>query len=463
MRNNIRKLGIFLLGIFIILICYLTYIQVEQGAELAAHPQNRRLAEEMSKIQRGTIYDNQGNILAETKWDQERGVRYYPLAENTAHLLGYVSTKYGSTGLESAYGRQLLGLTNEGRMINLMRTLTGEQPVGEDLTLTLNAELQNLAYKLLAQTGKAGSVVAVNPRTGAIMAAASYPTFDPNNLEAHWDSLVNNQQAPLLNRAFQGAYPPGSVIKSAIAAVALDTGASSAANKFNCPGYLQENGVKLADNGVHGQVDLTQALVVSCNTTFGRLGVQLGKDNFMAGMKDFGFGTDFSLPIDVRPSTITNDDRMEKQELAEAAIGQGELLVSPLHMAMLAASIANDGIMMKPYLVQEIIAPTGKTLMQHEPEQLKTATNADTANFVKQAMVGVVERGTGKTAAINGVAVAGKTGTAENQQGQPHAWFIGFAPANDPQIALAVIVENGGSGGAVAAPIAQQMILEALR
>ncbi|MEG6615245.1 penicillin-binding transpeptidase domain-containing protein [Peptococcaceae bacterium 1198_IL3148] len=463
MRNNIRKLGIFLLGILILLILYLSYIQLKTGPELASHPKNYRLTEEMSKIHRGAILDNQGNILAETRWDDESGLRHYPLAEKTAHLLGYTSIKYGSAGLEGAYNRELLGLTSEGKFLNLMRQVTGEQPVGEDLVLTIDGELQHLAVKLLAQTGKPGAVVAVNPRTGAILTAASYPSFDPNNLETQWDSLVNNQQSPLLNRAFQGAYPPGSVIKPAIAVAALEADNQLATGKFNCPGYLEQNGVKLADNGVHGQVDLTQALVVSCNTTFGQLGVSLGKTKLETALGDFGFNSDFDLPIDVRPSTITNDDNIEKQELAEAAIGQGELLVSPLQMAMVASTIANNGILMQPYLVQEIIAPTGETTMQHQPQILKQVTTEDIARFVNQGMVGVVERGTGKTAAISGISVAGKTGTAENQQGQPHAWFIGFAPAHDPQIALAVIVENGGSGGTVAAPIAQQMILEALR
>lgn len=462
MKDNIRKLAFFLLAILTLLIVYLSYVQLYQGPELASHPKNRRLVEEMEQIKRGTIYDQKGTVIAESNWDGQKWVRSYPLAEQTAHIVGYITEQYGSSGLEAAYNAQLLGLTGEAKMHNLLRQLIGKERVGQDLILTINADIQRLAYQLLANQGKAGSVVAVDPRTGAILAAVSYPSFNSNNLHADWANLVDNETAPLLNRAFQGAYPPGSVMKIITLAGALTAGVNPD-QSYQCPGYLKEQQVYLKDNRVHGAVNLTEAMVVSCNTAFARLGLEMGAEHFVNTAGKFGFGQDLGLPLPVRNSTLGQGKKISNQQLAETAIGQGELLVSPLQMALATAAVANNGVLMRPYLVQEIVgAPAGRST-RHQPEALQQAIPADQANYIRDTMVSAVERGTGTAARINGVAVAGKTGTAENIHGAPHSWFVGFAPAAEPRIAVAVIVENGGSGGAVAAPIARQLILEALR
>lgn len=461
MKNNIRKLGFFLLTILAVLIIYLSYLQLYKGPELASHPKNRRLAEDIGQIKRGTIYDQRGTIIAESNWDGQRWVRSYPLAEQLAHIVGYNTERYGSSGLEAAYNTQLLGLTGEAKVQNMLRQLMDKERVGEGLVLTIDANIQRLAYQLLANQGKAGSVVAVDPRTGAIIAAASYPSFNPNNLQAQWPKLVDNDAAPLLNRAFQGAYPPGSVMKIVTLAGALTAGVSEE-QTYQCPGYLKQQSAYLKDNRVHGQVNLTEAMVVSCNTTFGRLGLTIGSEHFVSTAGKFGFGQDFGLPLPVWNGAISHKN-IGSQELAETAIGQGKLLVSPLNMALATATVANDGVLMQPYLVQEIINVTDKPTFRHQPTQLQQAITPEQAHFIRDAMVSTVERGTGTAARINGVPVAGKTGTAENIHGAPHGWFVGYAPATEPRIAISVIVENGGSGGTVAAPIARQLILEALR
>lgn len=462
MKSNIRKLGFFLLAMLTVLIIYLSYLQIYKGPELASHPQNRRLIEEVGKIQRGTIYDQRGTVIAESNWDEQKWRRHYLMPEQFAHIVGYSTEKYGSSGLEAAYNKQLLGLEGGAKAHNMWRQLLGKERVGEDLVLTIDANLQRLAYQLLANQGQAGSVVAINPSTGAIMAAVSYPSFNANNLQQQWPELVDNEKAPLLNRSFQGAYPPGSIMKVITLAGALSAGIDQ--NKtYQCPGYLKDKKVYLKDNQTHGQINLTEAMVVSCNTTYGSLALEMGSAHFVDTANKFGFGKRLGLSLPVRDSTINNKGSINRQSLVESAIGQGEILVSPLHMALVAATVANDGVLMEPYLVQEIIDTTAKPTFKHQPTSIQEATIPSHAHFIRDAMVNVVERGTGKAARINGVPVAGKTGTAENIQGAPHAWFIGFAPASQPRIAVAVVVENSGAGSTIAAPIAQQLILEALR
>ncbi|WP_031516186.1 peptidoglycan D,D-transpeptidase FtsI family protein [Desulfofalx alkaliphila] len=458
MKNNIRNLGIFILLLLTILIFYLSYIHLKMGSELASHPNNRRMAEQMANIHRGSIYDRKGVVLAESRWVDEGSVRVYPRGAETANIIGYTSKKYGASGLESTYDIELLGMNREEKLFNEIRKATGQSQLGQDLVLTLDAELQHLAVELLG--GKRGAVVAVDPRTGAILAAATSPSFDPNNLEQEWEHLQNNKDAPLLNRAFQGAYPPGSVMKLITAAGALAQG-HQGGDLVNCPGYLMVEGFKLEDN-VHGHVDLTEALVVSCNTAFGQLALEMGRQPFVQVAEQFGFNTDFALGVESRPSTMGDIENMDSRQLAVTAIGQGDLLVSPLHMAMVAAAVANGGSMMQPYLVQEVRNSLGKTSYQHRPGLMLQATDAETARIIGDAMAAAVERGTARAAAIGGIEVAGKTGTAENPHGASHAWFVGFAPVQQPRVAVSVIIENGGSGGRVAAPIAQKVISEAL-
>ncbi|AEF94152.1 Peptidoglycan glycosyltransferase [Desulfotomaculum nigrificans CO-1-SRB] len=471
MKQNIKKLGYALLSTFIILILYLTYLMVQQGEALANHPQNRRLAAKEAAIIRGTIYDRNGVKLAETRWLGDHGQRVYFTAGNVApfaQVVGYVSEKYGSSGLEAAYGKQLLGLTDADAVKNIIDKILNRTPRGHDLVLTLDTRLQMIALQALH--GHRGAVVALDPNTGAVLAMASSPAYDTNTIgnPGVWTYLNNNQNgAPLLNRATQGAYPPGSVMKIITGAGILANVQVQPGDTLSCPGYVVVDGSKIADNRAHGTVNFIKALAVSCNTYFAREGLKLGWDGFIDTANKFGLTKSPDLGIPVRSGTLATGERRTQSQLAESSFGQGDTLVSPLHMALAGAAIANNGVIMKPYLVQEIRTASGSTLQRAEVSPWLTATSPQIANIITQGMLGAVEWGTGTGAAIRGVRVAGKTGTAETKTARdphspPHSWFVGFAPADHPKVVVAVIVEKAGSGAAVATPIAREVMAAAL-
>ncbi|NLI11252.1 MAG: cell division protein FtsI [Peptococcaceae bacterium] len=459
MKNNILKLGILMLGLFAILVVYLSYLQVIRGPSIAASPYNHRFQEYEAQVQRGTIYDARGTVLARTEFTDGKGKRVYPEGRNTAHLLGYISEMYGRAGLESAYDRYLLGREGADRIRNYVNKILDRQQSGGDMVLTLDAGLQELAVDLLG--GRRGAVVLLDPRSGAVRAMATSPSFDPNKLDTIWNSLVADEDSPLLNRATQGAYPPGSTFKVVTAAGALAEKPDLAAKTFNCPGFIEVNGYKLMDTDAHGDVDLKKALAVSCNTTFAQLGVGLGPEGFERACKAFGLTQDPGLGLPARAGTMASVDKLHPAELASSAIGQGEVLVSPLQMALVAAAIANKGVIMRPYLVDNVKDSMGEVILQTAGRKWLTATTPQIAATIKEGMLEAVRYGTATAAAVSGTQVAGKTGSAQNPHGATHAWFIGFAPASQPTLAVAVIVENSGSGGAVAAPIASRLIAAA--
>lgn len=461
MKPNIQKLGYVLLGSFALVSLYLGYVNVIWGPHLTVHPYNRRLAAYEAQIHRGTIYDRQGAVLAQTK----EGRRYYALAQDAAHPVGFVSERYGRTGLESAFDRYLLGQTSGDRLRMLWDRLRGRPLRGNDVVVTLDARLQRLAMQLLA--GRKGAAVVLDPRSGAILALASSPSFDPNRIEEHYQEIQRAKEAPLFNRAIQGAYPPGSTFKLVTAAgiLAVDPGVSK--RIFNCQGSITVEGFELRDTAVHGKLDFERALALSCNSTFAQLGLELGAQRFYQTARAFGLtqnpweNTDTAI-LPYRPGTLTPPEKMNRPLLASSAIGQGEVLVSPLQMALVAAAIANDGVIMRPYFLDRVQDPSGRVVYKNEPRPWLKATDGEVAKVIKKAMVAVVRDGTGREASLPGVSVAGKTGSAQNPHGDTHAWFVGFAPAENPRVVVAVIVENGGSGGAVAAPVARELMRLAL-
>ncbi|TEB17903.1 Penicillin-binding protein A [Pelotomaculum sp. FP] len=460
MKHNILKLGYLLLGLLAVLVIYLSYMQLYRGPALADNPYNRRYQEYEAQVRRGTIYDTKGAALAKSDYSQSKNRRVYPAGQNTAQIIGYINERYGRAGLESAYDRNLLGMEGADRFRNLLNRLLGREQLGGDVTLTLDSALQKLAMDLLG--GRRGAVVLLDPRTGAVRVMASSPSYDPNRLEDIWPQLLQDPQAPLINRATQGAYPPGSTFKIITAAAALATDLSLAEKRFDCPGYLVVNGFKLDDTAAHGEVDLTRALAVSCNTTFAQLGLIAGAEGFQRAVKAFGLLQEPPVGIPARAGTMAAAGAMTPTELASSAIGQGEVLVSPLQMALSAAAIANRGIIMQPYLVDTVKDSLGTTVKQQVARTWLTATTPEIAEKIKAGMTSAVKNGTAQAAAVSGMQVAGKTGSAQNPQGQTHAWFIGFAPSDQPRLAVAVVLENAGSGGAVAAPVAGSLLAAAV-
>ena len=464
LRRNVRMIGVLLLGLLVVLFVYVSYIQVVQSDFLAGHTLNRRSIEAAAKIERGQIQDKHGQPLAYSEADAAgKYQRYYPYGAISAHVVGYSSSQYGTTGLESAFNGELSGAGNPQHRFGPISNLWTAK-AGNNIVLTLDAALQETAYWALGN--RRGAIVVINPRTGAVLAMVSKPGFNPATIDDDWRTVTSAPDGPLLNRAVQGLYPPGSTLKVMIADAALAEKIADTKRIFVCEGSLKigpDYELTESNHQAHGKLNLEEALAVSCNITFGRLSLELGRSRMEKTFERYGFSRPLVGELQEVPSRLPDFSRLGDGDLAQTGIGQSSLLVTPLRMAMLAAAFANKGTIMRPYLVSRITALDGSTLKEIAPAEFITATSPALADTVKRMMVAVVNDGTGYAAHLSGVQVAGKTGTAENPHGASHSWFIGFAPADNPEVALAVIVENAGAGGEVAAPIARQIFAQALR
>jgi len=460
--NNIRKVAFCLLGLLVILFVYLSYIQVIESDFLVAHPLNRRTAETTRHVKNGMIVDKNGEKLAYSEKSGDGFKREYPYNSITANVIGYDSSKYGKTGIESTFNNYLTGMNNQFRHLGAMSHLLPNKP-GNNVLLTLDAKLQELAYRELGQNR--GAIVVMVPRTGAVLAMVSKPSFNPNTFEQQWENVSTASNSPLLNRAVQGLYPPGSIIKVMMADAALTEKIVDLKQTINCEGALKvppDYILEESGHEAHGKVNLEEALTVSCNVTFGTLALKLGDARMAKTFDRYGFKRPIGSEFQEVQSHLPDFNSLGNGDLAQVGIGQSSLLVTPLRMAMMASTFANKGIMMKPYIVNKITDSDGNTIKQFAPEEWGTPTSSQLADTIKDMMVSVVNEGTGRGAHLAGIKVAGKTGTAENSQGASHAWFIGFAPADNPEIVIAVIVENAGSGGSIAAPMAGRILAQAL-
>lgn len=448
--------------LFLSIIIYLTYIQIFRAEEIAQNPYNKRQWAIEDRVIRGSIYDRNGIVLTETKTLGDSAVkRLYNYDRLYSHIIGYSSRQYGKAGIESYYNSELLSLTGDNTVAKIRETVTGQPVKGHSLILTLDHDLQKKAEQLLR--GKMGSVVAMNPKTGGILAIVSKPDYNPNNLTEDWEKLVKDENSPLLNRSLAGLYPPGSIYKLIIAASVLENPDIDA--NYNCTGTITIDGYTLADANKrgHGFLDLRRSVIVSCNTNFARMSVQLGGENVTNISRKFLMGRKSGGDIPIAESRYPYGNNMKPTDLAAVAIGQGKLLVTPIHMAAVASTFANKGVMMVPYIVEKVKNADGMVVALAENKSIQVIADS-IADEIADMMVAAVREGTGKNARIYGVNVAGKTGTAQNETGESHSWFIGFAPAENPQVAVAVILESEGkSGGEAAAPIAREVMNEALR
>jgi peptidoglycan glycosyltransferase len=461
--NNIRRVAYGLMSLLLILLIYLSYIQVIQSEFLATHPLNRRTNETARMIPYGMILDRNGEKLALSQKEGETFNRKYPYKVTTAQVVGYDSVTYGKSGIEGTYNTYLAGSNNAMAHLGAINHLFANK-AGNNVVLTLDVKLQEIAYKALGN--HRGAVIAINPRTGAILAMVSKPSFDPNQIDQEWKSISTDGNSPLLNRVTQGLYPPGSTIKVMIAEAALKEKVIDLNRTIDCEGILKippDYTLQESHLESYGKINLAEALAVSSNVFFGTMSLELGRSKMANAFERFGFKQPVGQDLQEATSHLPDFSSLGNGDLAQTGIGQGSLLVTPLRMAMLASSFANKGVIMKPYLVDKITDPDGTTIKSYSQEEWLTVTSPQLAEDISKMMVKVVESGTGKSASLPGKIVAGKTGTAENAQGDSHAWFIGFAPADNPQIAIAVIVENAGYGGSIAAPIARQVFRAALQ
>ena len=456
-KRQILQAASFLLVLTGLLTAYIIYLSAWEAQDLAANPLNMRGAAAKADIRRGTILDAKGRILAQNRAD---GSRSYPMGAAMAAVTGYNGENIGSAGIEGHANRELLGLTDDlARLGPVSQLFQSEQ--GNDVKLTVEADAQQAAFDGLE--GRRGAVVVLDASTGAVLAMVSSPAYDPNDIEANWKSLSQQADGALLNRAVQGMYPPGSTIKPMIADATLTEGVAGEQEIFDCTGVLDVGGghsIRESHGEVHGRTDLRKALTESCNVVFGTLGIRLGDAKLKKTFERFGFDREIGGEILMEQSHLPDFGRLGNGDQAQTAIGQSSLLVTPMHMALLAAAYANGGTIMKPYLIQQVIAPGGTAIQNTQPQVwLKAATTPEMAAKIDGFMEDVVTKGTGRRAQVSGVRVTGKTGTAENAAGEDHAWFIGSAELRNRKIAFAIIVENAGGGGLQAAPIARKIIL----
>lgn len=441
---------------FLSLVTYLLYFNMFSAEKVASNPYNKRQWEDERYVVRGSIYDRNGEVLAKTEVNGDERTRVYPYGHLYSHVIGYYSKVYGKTQLEMKYDKELLGHGDISINFNELRS-------GYDLHLTIDNDLQSYAYDQLK--GRNGAVVALEPSTGKILAMVSYPDFNPSAsaLEQNWNSIVERKDSPLLARATNGLYPPGSTYKIATTVAAYNAG--YATHTFEDNGSFKLDDFKVENYGgkSYGNIDLKTAFEVSSNAVFCSLGYELGSENILSNAEGFGINKDINIDIPVAKSKIEYK-KMSNADAALVSIGQGQLLMTPLHVAMMGASVANNGSMMKPYLVDSITTSSGMTIGTARQESLYMPMSSMCAGYLNELMTGVVKEGTGKSAAISGITVAGKTGTAENETDKDHAWFVGYAPAENPQIAVAVLLEyDGGAGGSNAAPIARNIIRRYLK
>ena len=486
MNRSITRVAIVALLLLAAVVVATTYWQTWAVGGLNDRQDNAIQRVAQLSVERGKIIAGDGRTvmatnIARTIGDQTLYFRRYPTGRLLSNVIGYSTQARSRTGLERSQNDYLTA-ANSG-LDTLVDRLSGATVKGNDLHLTVRPGAQYLAERALA--GKCGSVVALDPRTGRILVMATSPGYNPNQVEQDYSKIAATQApctppAPLLNRATAGLYTPGSTFKLITMAAALDSGAFGPDSHFDDPGFCMEYGKKVSNyadqNGpeVFGKVTLTDALVHSINAVFCEIGKQLGPKTIIAYAKRFGF---YSVPPLETPageraasglyngSTLYQPKSNSDVDPGRFAFGQERLLVTPLQMAMVAGAIGNGGIVMRPYVIDHITSPEGKLLSATRREELGPAIKPETAGKLTEMMEQVVTRGTGGNARIPGVRVAGKTGTAETAV--PHVnttWFVAFAPADDPRIAIAVVLESQRStGGATAAPIARAIMQALLR
>ncbi|HEU5142956.1 MAG TPA: penicillin-binding transpeptidase domain-containing protein [Solirubrobacterales bacterium] len=480
MNRQIVKLFGLIVVLFGVLIGFTSYWSVFEAEALQEKTANKRPLLEQQRIERGRILAADGTVIARSvakgRGDNLRYVRRYPEGALFGHPIGYSFVRQGDSQFEKFHNDELVG--NESEFVSLLDELRGQAQEGNDVVTSLDPEGQRVALSGLEAAGR-GAVVAIEPSTGRVRAMVSNPPYDPNRVPFELEELNENvAESPLFDRATQGQYPPGSTFKVVTAAAGLGSGTIDLESTIEAPATIDVQGQPLAnsDGASYGAIPLEAALTGSVNTWFAQLGEDIGSDTLFEYMDRFGFGSTpaIDLPDDeVSRSGVFEGDELlgrgDPVDVARVAIGQERLAVTALQMAQVAAAVANDGTLMKPQIWSRVVDPDGRVTERLDPSTYSEPMDEETAAALTDAMEGVVNEGTGTNAAISGVPVAGKTGTAETPGNEScgetdanQAWFIGFAPADDPEIAIAVTVECTPSfGGEIAAPIFRE-VAEAL-
>lgn len=486
MNTALRRVAVAVMVMVVALLLNITYVQVIKADDYRTDPRNARVLLDEYSRQRGQISAG-GTVLASSVATQDRYkyLRVYPTTPNAfAPVTGFYSMQYGSTGLEHAKDELLNGSDSTLFGSRLVDMFSGRDPRGGNVVTTIDPTMQQVAYDQLSSKGYTGSVVALEPSTGKILAMVSTPSYDPGTLAGHdgaqstaaWDSLSNNPKQPMLNRAISQTYPPGSTFKVIVSSAALAHNIAKPEDQFTAAPNITLPGTTTTLENYNGTpcgsgptASLYDAFRLSCNTAFAEVGMKVGADNLRTEAAAFGIGQHHSIPMPVAESTV--GPIANTPALAQSSIGQRDVAMTPLDNAVVAATIANGGVRMEPYVIDRTEGPDLSRLSTTEPVSNGQTVSPEVASTVTNLMLASEKNttGSGHTA----YQIASKTGTAEHgddpRNTPPHAWYIAFAPAQNPKIAIAVIVENGGNralaatGGSVAAPVARAVLDAGLR
>lgn len=466
-NKRILVLLLFLIALFLSLIFYLSYFTIFRAADIIDHPANRRKSYEENSVKRGTIYDRNNEVLAYSTGEKYKYTRNYNYPVIYSHVVGYSDKVVGKYGLERELNNYLLGRTGSKLLKSIRASFDSKVKVdqGDNITLTTDTELQKKARNLLAEKYNRGAIVMMNPKTGEVYALVSLPDFNSQNISKDMEQINKENNGALFNNATMGLYPPGSVFKIITTTAILESGIDQ---NYNDTGEETIDGRTFTNSTdkIFGEIGLKTAFTNSLNTYFTKKATEVGKDKMTEVAEKYMINQEvpFQLQHYMSRWNFKRTD-FDRTALASAGMGHDTILTTPLEMCMVASAIANEGVMMQPNIVKSIDTPGGENVLTNTPTRLKQVTTKAIANEIRDLMVNVVNNGTGTEAYVRGYQVAGKTGTAQrNLKDETNdAWFVGFAPANNPKVAIAVVIPNVTDyGGKVAAPIGGELLKYAL-
>ncbi len=453
-KKNMTAMVVIFVLMFVSLIGYTSYSMAMYGSKWFASPYNTRVKHQKDKITPGDIYDVNGLVMATA---DSQGNRTYPQSEEArkanAHVLG---DQYGITsgGAEALYSKYIYGF-NLNAIDRIVQAFKAQKSKGNDVTLTVDSDLNKYIYEQMS--GKTGAVVVMNYKTGAIIGSVSRESFDINKVQELAKEKHNSEESFFLNKVTMGKYPPGSTFKLITAVSALENMSDAATRTYNSSSDITMNGEKITnfDRDSHGNINLENALKVSSNTYFAQLARDLGKSNLTKTAENFGFNSNFMYDDVIMASSSYNGGKTDNQ-LAWSSVGQHQDLVTPLHMCMIVSAIANNGQMMEPKNLLSVKDSLGSSIYTMRPKKVRQVTSPEIAKKMQAMMKGVVESGTGRNAAVKGLTIGGKTGSAETGK-STHAWFVGYIESEQTPYAVAIVLENAGTGGKNAAPLASKI------
>jgi len=447
----------FFVALFLGMMIYLCHFVVTNEHEIYNNSYNSRQEILLSQNYRGSIYSRDGELLATTRLNGDDEIREYPYRELFSHIVGF--STHGRTGIEAQANYYLIN-SNAPLSDKVVNDMAGDKNPGDNVYTTLDVELQEVAYKSLGVYE--GAIIVSEPSTGKILAMVSKPDFDPNTVDELWDELTaDTETGKLLNRATQGVYPPGSTFKIITALEYIRQNQETFNNyRYNCNGHfdLDEFSIECYHGANHGSIGFTTSFAKSCNSSFANIGTGLDREAFRNTLDDLLFDHELPVKFNYTESSVQMGENMTSEDIIQTSIGQGKTQITPLHLNMITCAIANDGVLMKPYAIDYVKNSSGGTVKHFNSSSYGRIISEEEAQILTDMMNAVVDDGTARVLAGLEYTAAGKTGSAEyNSKGDSHAWFTGFAPADDPQVCVTIIIEGAGAGGDYAVPVAKRL------